>query len=103
MNAITELVSQLVGWVLSFFGDDERVKKVQELVVVGCGFLPTAASVAAMLAAPNPVVTGVLGVATAICQAINRPPIQLVALADFPILGEVNGIPIDGDFVGGKK
>jgi hypothetical protein len=104
MNAITEFVRQLVGWIFNLWGDDEQVEKVQQLVVVGCGFLPTATSIAAMFAAANPAVTGVLGIAVAICETVKqRPPV--VALADFGVFGEVNGVPIEGTFVGkdGKK
>jgi hypothetical protein len=101
MDAITDLINKVLGWVFGWYGDDERVKKVRDLTVVGCGFLPTATSIAAMFAAANPAVTGVLGVAVAICETVKTPKFQ--GLADMGVYGEVNGVPVEGTFVGGGK
>jgi hypothetical protein len=101
VEAISDLINKVLGWVFGWYGDDERVKKVRDLTVVGCGFLPTVASVAAMFTAANPAVSGVLGVAVAICEAVKRPAFQ--GLADMGVYGEVNGVPVEGDFVSGGK
>lgn len=95
--SIADTIGSFIQWLLGLFGSDDRVKKIQELVVVGCGFLPTATSVAGILAAPNPAVTGIIAVAVAICHAVKSPPIQ--GLADLGVYGEVNGVPIEGTFV----
>lgn len=102
LDTIANLILGVIPWILSLFGHRDDVKAVQEKVVGMCGFLPTAASVAAMLSAGNPVVTGVVGVATAICQAVTAAQQQPgLALASFKNgFGTVNGVPIEGDFVG---
>lgn len=101
LAALSDILSRTVQWVFTLFGNDERVAKVQELVLVGCGFLPTATSVAGMFSVPNPTVTGVLGIAVAICHAVKNRPIQ--SLADLGVYGEVNGVPVEGEFVGEDK
>lgn len=103
LDTIADTILGVVPWLLGMFGHRDDVKAVQERVVEMCGFLPTANSVAAMLSAGNPVVTGVMGIATAICQAVSstrRTGLSLIAMRSG--LGEVNGVPIEGDFVTGK-
>jgi hypothetical protein len=106
LDAIADLITGIVPWFFSWFGGDPRVKQVQDLVVTSCGFLPTAASVAAMFTASNPIVTSVLGIATAICTAVTAARAQSFMYASVgkptPSFGTVNGVPIEGSFVGGK-
>lgn len=106
LDAVADLVTGIVPWFFSWFGGDPRVKQVQDLVVASCGFFPTAASVAGMLGAANPIVTSVLGIATAICTAVsaNRAQSFMYASMGKPTtsFGTVNGVPIEGSFVGGK-
>lgn len=102
LDTIADMITRVVPWFLSMFGHRDDVKAVQEKVVGMCGFLPTAASVAAMLSAGNPVVTGVVGVATAICQAVSASrSTPGLTLASFKTVGygTVNGVPIEGDFI----
>jgi hypothetical protein len=101
LDTVADMILGVVPWFLSMFGHDPRVKKVQELVVASCNFLPTAASVAAMLSASNPIVTGVVAIATAICQAVTAGRAQAL-VGTVPTWGSVNGIAIEGDFVEGK-
>lgn len=98
MNAISELINSIVKFVLQFFGDRDDVKKVQARVVAMCGFLPSAASVAAMLSAGNPAVVGVIGVATAICQAVSAQE-EFKGITAYSSTPTVNGVPIEGDWV----
>lgn len=97
LDMIADAISGLFSWVFRWFGHKDEVKAVQNKVVSLCGFLPTAASVAAMLGAANPTVTGIVGIATAICQAVSasRSGMMLVSTG----LGTVNGVPIEGDWV----
>lgn len=99
LDTIATLINQFGSWFLRLFGDNERVRKVQARVVVMCGFMPEARSVAAMLAASNPTAVGVLGVAEAICQAVSFNATKLVSSG----YGTVNGVPIEGDFIGKDK
>lgn len=104
LDMIADMILGIVPWFLSMFGHRDDVKAVQEKVVVMCGFLPTAASVAAMLSAGNPVVTGTVGIATAICRAVRAAQAAPgLVLAKFDVgYGSVNGVPIEGDFIKGK-
>lgn len=94
---ITELINKFLAGLLNLFGEDERVKKVRDLVEVGCGFVPTAASVAAMFGAANPAVTGVVGIAVAICEAVQASKNVQTLVGTAP-LGTVNGVPIEGEW-----
>lgn len=105
-GAIADAVGRLGDWVLSWFGGDPRVEQIRSRVAATCQFLPSVASVAAMLSASNPTVTGVVGIATAICAAVTAQKKQLglvaaTLLEDKP-LGTVNGVPIEGDFLRGR-
>lgn len=95
LGAIGDLIVKSIEWVVSWFGEDPRVEEIRQRVVMMCGFLPTASSVAAMLSASNPMITGVIGIATAICQAVSRNTQSLISSG----YGTVNGVPIEGDFV----
>jgi hypothetical protein len=76
---------------------DSQVKDVQAAAVKACGFLPTASSVAAILSAGNPAVTGVTAVATAICAAVTKVAPQARGLEqECP---RVNGVCVEGEFV----
>lgn len=97
LDMIADFITNFGGWFFKWFGDRDDVKAIQEKTVGLCGFLPTAASVAAMVSAPNPVVTGVIGIATAICQAVSSSQVNLVGAVK-----TVNGVPIEGDFIKGK-
>lgn len=96
-QVIQDLIYQIGGLILGLFGQRDDVKAVQDKVVAMCGYLPTAQSVAAMLAATNPVVTGVVGIATAICEVVSVPlsGMQLISAK----VGTVNGVPVEGDWV----
>lgn len=63
-----------------------------------CGFVPTVASVAAMLSAANPTVVGVGAVAQAICAVMSPRKMQaLMTRADVPP-PYVNGILVEGEW-----
>lgn len=100
LDMIAEMIGAPIIWLLRLFGHRDDVKAVQDKAVALCGFLPTAASVAAMLAASNPIVTGVIGIATAICQAVSASQAPGLSLTSMRGLGTVNGVPIEGSFVG---
>ena len=99
LDSIAAAITGIIPWFLSMFGHRDDVKAVQDRVVSTCGFLPTAASVAAMLSAGNPVVTGVVGIATAICQAVSASVSApgLTLIGNKP--GTVNGVVIEGEFI----
>jgi hypothetical protein len=78
---------------------DSKVIAVQELVKEGCNFLPTAQSIALMLAAADPTVTGVFAVAAAICNEVNKSVMADKAAPkadDNCPYGKVNGVCIEG-------
>lgn len=85
------------GWAKKFWtwlnseALEDQVDAVMDLVVEKCHFLPTAASVAAMLTASNPAFVGVVAVATAICNALASKRVGLLRYAP-----TVNGVEIDG-------
>lgn len=92
-----------------------QVQKVREFAVRLCGFLPSVNSVAAILAASNPQVSGTLAVATAICDAVaEKPPVEtpavhrgslvwptiLIQVQDKPKdCPQVNGVCVDGEWI----
>jgi phage-related minor tail protein len=105
-DAVGDVLGRITDWVLSWWGGDPRVEMVREKVAATCQFLPTVASVAAMLSASNPAVVGVAGIAQAICAAVQASRKNtMVGLADLgPEIGTVNGVPIEGDdLTGGGK
>lgn len=76
----------------------DEVVKVQALTARTCAFVPTAASVAAMLTAGNPAVVGVGAVAMAICKAISSKAAVKGVIQPRPM---VNGVEIKGEFIAG--
>lgn len=75
--------------------------KIQNYARNICGFWPTASTVIAILAAPNPAVSGIIPVANAICSAVlaNPPPSSSSMLSMISSKSEcpqVNGVCIDG-------
>lgn len=82
----------------------DEIAKVQEYAQQICNFLPHAKSVAAMLTADNPVVTGAFAVATAICNAVTGKPMGLYSdRYTEETCPKVNGICIEGEFVDPEK
>lgn len=75
----------------------DNVKAVQAATTKACSYLPTVASVSAMLTANNPTVIGVSAIAGAICNAVTKPPNVLGLKAEE--CPEVNGVCVEGDFV----
>ena len=101
LDMIADLILGTFSWFFKWFGHRDDVKAVQDKVASLCGFLPTAASVAAMLGAPGAAVTGVTAIATAICQAVSAARAAPgLTLARFNTgYGQVNGVPIEGEFI----
>lgn len=79
-----------------------EVANIQALAVQICAFQPTAATVTAILGTlipgASPVTTVINQVASSICAAVTKPAFR--AGGAFP---EVNGIPIQGHFVAGRR
>lgn len=73
---------------------DEQVANIQSITVKTCKYLPTAATVAAILTSGNAVVTGATTIATAICSAVSAK--QQALIDSCPM---VNGICIQGEYV----
>lgn len=72
------------------------VTQIQQLAAQVCGFLPTATSVAAIIAAAAGLpgaVTGIEGIANAICAQVTKPT---TARRGAPT---VNGVLVSGTFV----
>jgi predicted small secreted protein len=57
------------------------IEQVQAAASVACGFLPTAETVAQIIATGNPIVTTAGDVANAICKAVTVPPSTPPAVA----------------------
>lgn len=77
-------------------GSTDPIATVQVLVEKTCSFVPTASSVAAMLAANNPAVQGTVAIATAICAAVTRKSVTPGDGSD--CYGTVNGVCVEGKF-----
>lgn len=100
-DAIANLVKEVLGPLFSIFDDtslEDEVEKVREITVGLCGFLPTVESVTQMLQASNPIVSGVMAIARAICQAVSdeKPGVMLAIHKPRPT---VNGVNVEGDWV----
>ncbi len=107
-------LSSALSWVLGLFGsppitgDPTKVAQIQAQVVKACGFLPMAETVVAILAQGNPAVLTVAAVATSICRVVSKVPTPIATMGlmsigdveDPPVYGEVNGVPVQGVFVG---
>jgi len=70
------------------------ISQVQQATVLACGFLPTATTVANILAAGNPAVSAVSAVATAICTAVTSKGVRRGGA-----IPNVNGVDVHGRFV----
>ena len=73
------------------------VSSVQQLAVAVCGFLPTASTVANIIAAGNPLVATGEAIANAICAAVT--PAKLSGRKLGAIQPMVGGVVIHGRFV----
>ena len=70
------------------------ISQVQQATVLACGFLPTASTIANILAAGNPAVQAVSAVATAICTAVTAKVARRGGA-----IPNVNGVAVHGRFV----
>jgi hypothetical protein len=106
-------LSNIWSWFLGLFSAD-KVKQIQAATVEACSFLPTAASVANILAANNPTLITAEGIALAICTAIKGGNVEaapaatviqsLMAPGEAPaVVVDVQGLKVEGSFVGKKK
>ena len=77
---------------------DSRVAEVQKITQAVCKFVPTASSVASMLAADPATVVGVTAIAAAICNAVDKlaAPFGPTEECGF---GKVNDVCIEGERV----
>ena len=73
------------------------VASVQQLAVAVCGFLPTAATVANIISAGNPLVMTGEAIAAAICQAVT--PAKLSGKRLGAITPMVGNVIVHGRFV----
>ena len=73
------------------------IAEVQAAAVAACSFLPTATTVANIIAAGNPLVDTAASIAAAICSALAANKSSARKRATVPT---VNGIVIHGRFVG---
>jgi hypothetical protein len=92
-------LSSTLSWVLGLFypqstGDPTKVAQIQATAVKVCGFLPMAETVTAILAS--------------ICKVVTKVPTPIATMGLMssgdaespPVYGEVNGVPVQGVFVG---
>jgi hypothetical protein len=105
-------LSSTLSWVLGLFypqstGDPTKVAQIQATAVKVCGFLPMAETVTAILAQGNPAVITVSAVASTICKVVTKVPTPIATMGLMsgdaespPVYGEVNGVPVQGVFVG---
>lgn len=75
-------------------GSTGNVSSIQQAAVLACGFLPTAQTVADILAAGNSLISTVSAVAQAICAAVGTKGVRKGGAAP-----TVNGVVIHGKFV----
>lgn len=74
------------------------IAQIQQTTAQICAFVPTAETVAAIIAAASggaatPAVIGVASIANAICAAVTKPAAKRRGVPT------VNGVPINGSFV----
>lgn len=95
--AVAALAAFLGGCWGSSTPADPRVGEVITYVKAQCGWIVEAASVAAMLTAPNPAVApGVKSLGNAICVALNGPKVQtFLGWGDNANCPKVNGVCIE--------
>lgn len=72
------------------------VASIQQLAVSVCGFLPTVATVASIIAAGNPLVATAEAIANAICNAVTPAKVSGRLRAVQPMVG---GVVIHGRWV----
>lgn len=93
----------------SFFGNitaatpTQLVQDVQNAAITTCEFIPTAETVANIIALNNPVLATASGIANAICAAVTQKgpvPVSLrrTVNRNAPV-PTVSGVPIHGQFV----
>ena len=85
----------LGGCATVFPSGTPTVAEIQSITVTVCGFLPTASTVANILANGNPIVATATAVANAICAAVV--PTKSARLR--AIVPTVNGVVVHGRFV----
>lgn len=93
---IAALVLSLTGCSL-FEGEgtlENRVKEIQKYSVELCKFLPTVASVTAIVKAGDPTYAGAFAVAQAICVAVTRQASTATLYKDS--CPRVNGVCVEG-------
>ena len=76
-------------------GGGASVASIQQAAVAACGFLPTAATVAAILAKNNARILDLIGTANAICAAVVPAP----HAGRMARIGAVDGVVVHGRFV----
>lgn len=78
---------------------DPRVGAIIDYVRTNCGWVVEAASVAAMLTAPNPAVApGIKTIGSAICTSLNGPQVQtLFGWGKDNVCPKVNGVCIEAE------
>lgn len=80
-------------------GTDQKslIEQVRIAAVAACGFLPTVATVADIIATGNPIVVTAGTIANAICTAVNQIPPQARRRGAAPVV--VAGVVVHGKFV----
>lgn len=70
-------------------GGTDTISQVQQIAATVCFFVPTAATIAGILAAGNPALQSASAIATAICNAITAPKMSSRRGAAAPRVGRV--------------
>jgi len=74
------------------------IEQVRQVAVATCGFLPTVETVAAIISAGNPLVSGASAIATAICAAVSSIPPRTAGKRGGAV-PTVAGVVVHGRFV----
>ncbi len=74
------------------------IDQVRSIALTVCSFVPTAETIAAILAKNSPGLTTASQVANAICAAVTMPA-PSPGLSARPAAATVTGVKIDGEFV----
>jgi len=74
---------------------EDIVAQVQKTTAQICSFVPTAATVAALVSGGNPTIVSATALAQAICAAVTRPKARAKGAA----IPTVNGVAIEGRFI----
>lgn len=93
-----------LGWLFGFrTTNTEEVTKIQAGAVRLCGFLPTVDTVLALLSTANPTVATASIIAKKICAAVtNAKSVSTLMGGEMP-KPMVDGIVIEGEFIGKDK